>query len=113
MVADDHHKAADSFLCILYLEYHSTAIMNNKGELVPWGVVFIVLSAVMFCSSSLTTFFSTMKKKSLAKSFELVQEDSMDASESPHVSSEPRILDMMEETVRPVDFTYSGAKLTR
>lgn len=90
--------------------------MNNRNaDLVPWGVVFIVLSAIMFCSSSLTTFFSTMKKKkATARSLDLDGTDyPVDVQEAFDLGSEPRVLEMADETIRPIDYPYSGARLTR
>lgn len=87
---------------------------NTDIDLVPWAVVFSVLAAIMFCSSSLTTFFSSksskMKKAILADTEPLFVED--EDEWQPEESVE-RTLWMARETQRPVDYMYSASRLTR
>lgn len=88
--------------------------MKNGEELVPWGVVFIVLSAIVFCSSSLTTLLSGSKKTgnraiTLDDGLVVPQEESARVDE-PSVG---RVLQLSRETMRPIHYVYSESRMTR
>jgi len=90
--------------------------MQNSQELVPWTVVFSVLAAIMFCSSSMTTFFSSKSKK--RKTTNLVDGEPLSIQVEDEEAWEPeetvtRTLWMPRETQRPVDYMYSASRLTR
>ena len=88
--------------------------MKNGEELVPWGVVFIVLSAVVFCSSSLTTLLSSSKK---TRNRKITLDDGLVVpQEEPARVNEPsvgRVLQLSRETMRPIHYMYSESRMTR
>ena len=88
--------------------------MKNGEELVPWGVVFIVLSAIVFCSSSLTTLLSSSKK---TRNRAITLDDGLVVpQEEPARVDEPsvgRVLQLSRETMRPIQYVYSESRMTR
>lgn len=89
--------------------------MQNSQEIVPWTVVFSVLAAIIFCSSSMATFFSSKTKKrrtltpgDIAPLSTQVEEEAWKPEETV-----TRTLWMPRETQRPVDYMYSASRLTR
>jgi hypothetical protein len=91
--------------------------MQNSQEIVPWTVVFSVLAAIMFCSSSMATFFSSKSKKRRALTPDDVEPLSIQDEEEEEAwkpeETVTRTLWMPRETQRPVDYMYSASRLTR
>jgi hypothetical protein len=96
--------------------------MNKQEEFVPWIIVFMVLSAIILCMSSLTTFFSSLKKK-VGRLNLVASEDGeddiglaqslRDQGSKKLLGTKKRALWMSKETMRPIDYVYSESQLTR
>lgn len=92
-----------------------------EEEYLPWIVVFMVLFAVIFCSSSMATFVQSLHKKA-PPTLNLTQsqegEDDIGLSQYMKDSQGEevglsRTLWMSDETQRPIQYAYSNAEFTR